>query len=759
MEQKINVFAYAENVPEDINNLQTYVADSIDHIVADAIVATPRYAGFLAAKSGPAQVTLTVGRLYNSGKVYAKDTPTAYDFVAQLPVAAKRIVLISAWGSEVDTGATPRNVLIAAQSTPQNPVYQPQILEIVHARVANLGTSIGAEAPDPAPPVIDATLLPIAKVILTPTGVESVMNYAENEVPTLGDVDDRVGNLETFEAAAAPQLASLASDIARLSNDLKNRSGSELTGRMLGRLAVLEAKNGIPSNAADSSADFFLDPSKTDIANVNSNCKVAEGVRFADDGAASAALQIFNPLNPLAAIAGGVLFPAYDPALRFTTGAQSGATQISAYTYQTQSIVQKMMSRQRIRYGQEFTVCTNSAFWLSGIYDPVTQTFTRNGESFSLSPGFAQLAAIPHQFIRLRQFWTDTYQEPYWDVVTTTSSISGASVYETFPVGQDYWLAAIGLLFTSLDATGSVTVAICECEPTGEGNLSKTIAQITLARSSLAAAPAKTMFTFPKPVYMQAGKRYAVAVITPGNHFIATSSGPSFPQGMFFGVTGGYGIADPTKHIVADFHACKFRQTVTAIDLASLQLSGGITSIDILAAAIAPSSTALTWQVQLSGVWTSLNDVNVANLNAGGALPPLLPFRAVFAGTQDVMPCVDLLTSQVKVARPKTSYTAIWPAIARTPPAASASIRATIRFESFEAAWHTTAAKLLTGGSYVTETNPSSYTDVTTADGALERTYVWNLGAAVSSYKIKTTGTTTTPLKTFHQAWIKDWVL
>ena len=76
MEQKINIFAYAENVPEDINNLQTYVADSIDHIVADAIVATPRYAGFQAAKSGPAQVTLTIGRLYNSGKVYAKDAPT-----------------------------------------------------------------------------------------------------------------------------------------------------------------------------------------------------------------------------------------------------------------------------------------------------------------------------------------------------------------------------------------------------------------------------------------------------------------------------------------------------------------------------------------------------------------------------------------------------------------------------------------------------------------------------------------------------------
>ena len=759
MEQKINVFAYAENVPEDINNMQTYVSDSIDHVVGDTIVDTRKYAGFAAAKSGPAQVTIASGRLYNSGKVYAKDSPTVYDFVSQLPIAAKRIVIISAWGSEVDTGATPRNVLIAAQSTPQNPVYQPQVLEIIHARVANLGSSIGAEAPDPVPPVIDSTLLPIAKIILSPTGVESVENYTANEVPNLSDISDRVGDLETFESEAAPQLASLASDIARLSNDMQNRSGSELTGRMLGRLAVLEAKNGIPSNAADSSADFFLDPGTSDLANANSNCKVAEGVRFADDGAADAALQLFNPLNPLAMVSGGVLFPAYDPVLRFSTGTQTGATQISAYTYQTQTITQKLMSRIRVRYGAEFSVCTNSAFWASGRYDPVTQTFTRNGETFALNTADAQKALINHQWVRLTQFWYDTYTEPYWDVVTTSSSISGAQVAETFPVGQDYWLHSVGLLFTSLDATGSVTVVVCECEATGEPNLTKSIAQTVLARSSLSVAPTKTRFTFAKPVYLQAGKRYAFVVLTPGNHFIATSSGPSFNQGMFFGVTGGYGIADPTKHILMDVYSCKFRQTVSAIDLTGLQLSGGITSIDILAAAIAPSSTNLTFQVQLSGVWTSLNAVNIGNLNAGGSLPPLLPFRAVFTGTPEIMPCIDLSTSNVHVARPKTSFAHYWPNVARTPPASSSSIRATVRYESFNSTYHTATAKLLTGASYATETSPSSYTDVNLGDGVIERTFVWNLGSAVSSYKIKTSGTTTTPLITFHQAWIKDWVL
>jgi hypothetical protein len=48
---------------------------------------------------------------------------------------------------------------------------------------------------------------------------------------------------------------------------------------------------------------------------------------------------------------------------------------------------------------------------------------------------------------------------------------------------------------------------------------------------------------------------------------------------------------------------------------------------------------------------------------------------------------------------------------------------------------------------------------VTTDDGALERTYVWNLGGAVTHYKLETVATTSAALKTFLTAWQKDWVL
>jgi len=409
MENRVNFIAYAEHVPEDVNNRQAYVSAALDHIVVDTLVQGSKFSGFLTAKSGPAQVVVTAGRLYRNGVVYARATPTTFDFTTQLPVVAKKKVLITAWGTEGDTGATPCNVLIAAQSTTQKPVYQPQILEITHSRIVNLGTSVGAEAPDPAAPVIDAALLLLATVVLSPTGVESVAVASENEVGNLEDLSDRVTDIETWEAVAAPMILSLASDIARISNDRKNDQSADLTGRILGRLAVLESRDGIPSNAADSLADFFLDPATSDLGHVASNCKVDEGVRFAYDGVNETALQLFNPLNPQVSVANGVLFPAYETALRISVGPQTGSVSLASYTYQTVEFLKKQMSRTRIRWGNPFFVCTNSAFWFSGRYDPVTHVFARNGETFQIDPAYSQAALIPHVFIRLTQFWTDTY--------------------------------------------------------------------------------------------------------------------------------------------------------------------------------------------------------------------------------------------------------------------------------------------------------------------------------------------------------------
>jgi hypothetical protein len=524
-------------------------------------------------------------------------------------------------------------------------------------------------------------------------------------------------------------------------------------GRVLGRLAILEANSGIPSNAADSSADFFLNPATSDITNPISDCLVSEGVRFAHDGRNQTSIQLFNPIDPNVKVNNGMILPAYSSVIRQTTGTQVGRQLISAYQYQQVDMEERTISRSRIRWGSSFSVCTNSAFWQSGSYDPTTGIFTRGGETFHVEGTWW----INHTFVRLTQFWEDHWTENYWEAVTNTYSIQGASVAESFYVGQDYWLEGISILFTALDNTNPCSLVLVECEDTGEPNVKKAFSHVTLSRTNLTVG--KTKFTFPKPVFMEAGKRYAFQIITNGNHEIATSTGSSFAQGMYFGITGGYPVPDPSRHICAEFYACQFNSNTAHIDLQGLQLVGGIVDIDILLGCVVPASSKMTFQVQSNGKWLALSAVTAGELNASGALPPLLPFRVVLTGTQECMPAIDTTQSWVEVSRPKKAWKHIWPANPRTPPAPSQSIRCMVRYENFDPAHHTAGAQLVDGNNTAAPIAPSSMTDLTPEPGVLERTYVWNTVAPLSSYKIITNSATDTPLIVFHIAWLKEWVI
>jgi hypothetical protein len=439
----------------------------------------------------------------------------------------------------------------------------------------------------------------------------------------------------------------------------------------------------------------------------------------------------------------------------------TGNVQVSAYTYQTNTFIQKTWTRTRTRYGASFVVSSASAFWTSGSYDPISHIFTLNGETYLVqSIDQVYFLWFPwYQSIRIEQFWTDTITEPYLDVETTTSSVNGTKVSETVAVGQDMWLSSIGLIFTQVDTAGGapVTVAIGEVTSAGLPDLSSVLESVTVAASALNVGT-ETRFTFPRPA-LRSGKRYAMTIVTAGNHFVATTDGPNFPGGAFFTDIAGISVPDLTKHLVANFYTCSFANSRTVLDLQPLQLSGGITGVDVLTGAIAPASTTMTFEVQVNGKWVSLDQANTGVLNSGGSLPALLPFHAVLQGTPDIMPAIDTTKSQVEVTRPATSFTHIWPLGGRTLLAPSQHIRVTQHYESFDATFHSATVSLPTGTGFATVTAASSYGDASNADGSIDRTWVFDLGATVSAYKFKTVGTTTSALKVFVMSWLKDWAL
>lgn len=740
-----------DNDPADYNNLQEFVSTSLEHVVGDGISADRKYAGFAAVADGVVTMTAQPGRLYSGGKVYNRAEIFEKDFTVNLPAAAKRIALLVAYAQEVDTDARPREFLINEDTG----ASEPQVVAMERARIAAVNVVFGTENADPVAPIVDAGVLVIAQILLTSAGISSITMNAENALDSVSSVAARTAAVEGFQRRAEPQIGSLASDIAALTNGQKNTVGLDAYGRTLARLAVIEAKAGIPATAVDSSADFFLDAAGSDAAFAGFSAKVEEGIRFPNAAAATAAIAIANPLNPLAKVTGGVMFPAYNRKPRLVVGPIAGEVQISSFSYAAHALVQKTMSRIRIRYGSSRTVCTNSTWWKSGKYDAETRIFRIGVEAWIVDAADYERAVRNHMMIRVTQFWEDRYEDPYWEAVTVPHVVNGSQVAETFLQSNDMWLDAVGLTFTQLDANGSVTLAICETDR-GLPLLDKVISKTTVARENLALGANVIPV---QPVFLTGGLRYAIVVITPGNHWLATVQGSDYPQGTFFSVVdGAFMQGDATRDLMFSLYAAEFTTSRAEIALAPLQLAGGISDIDILAPAIVPGSSQLTFEVQIGAVWHPLQKAVGLVLGAGGVLPALLPFRAVFTGTPDVMPALTLTGSQVIVSRPDVALTHV-SAIRALPGGGSASIRVIARLEQFDAAHHTATCKLRSGAGYATETAPSSFSDVVADDGSIERTWLFNLGGAITSYRIKFGATTDSNLDTFHFGWRKDYAL
>ena len=735
---------------QDFNDVQAFVQTSIDHAVADGISADRKFAGFDAAATSATEVTLEAGRLYVGGVVYARDEPFSRSFTTLLPVATKKNILIVAFGQEIDTASVPREFLI----NEENGASEPRVVATEHARICNLNIASGVEGSDPVDPNIGDNVLAIARVVLSPAGILAVEMIADNKLDSVQSVSDRVDEVELFVAQTGPSLVAITSDIA----GMKANAGGLVTqtqyGRSLARLATLEAKAGIPDNAADSFTDFFLTADNVDLAFAGSNTKIQEGIRFSDQAVATGTLAIANTFDPAAKVVGNVLFPAYTRVLRMAVGPRTGEVQANATTFTTNELVQQTVSRSRIRYGDPFTVCTNAGWWGAQEGQYVPATFSHDGETFQTLG--TEWDGPSHGYTRVQAIWEDSWEETYWSAVTVTHTVPGSQIAETFLNANDMILDAVGLTFTRLANTGDVVLAICETDR-GAPDLSRVISYTTIARADMTTA-GETVVPI-QPTYLHGGRRYAIVIVTAASHWLATTGGDNYPQGTFFTVVdGAYMQGDGARDLVFSLYAAKFSSSRAVINLGPLSLDGGIAAIDILADTIKPASTDLTYEVMVNSVWYPLSRATASVLGLGGSIPPLVPLRAVFTGTPDVHAGVRLNNSVVKVSRPNVTLTAV-SKVRSLPGAGSNQIRVITRYESFDPAHHTASCKLRTGAGFNTLVNPSSYVDVAIEPGTVERTWIFNLGAAVTDYRKQFGATTDSALNTFHHAWTKDYAL
>lgn len=687
----------------DLNAIGQHAGDAIAHLVLDAVSGALKFTGGAVSAKSATEVDVAALRFYNGGKVYASEQTETLNLFQYLPLVAKKCVAVVVWGEVIDTDVQPRDFLVDLTTG----ATEPQAVAMAKLWKANVNLQPGNESVDPQPPVLQTGTLAIALVYLTPGGVERIELQDAARLPTLQGHEQRLFEHEAWRTQAEPRISSIATDLAGLAKKTMSLVGRDTVVELANDVARLKAKVNLPTAYASYESDYYGNTDKTDAAGVGYSAAVRNGLLFPTAGQASVGLALFNPYDAgIKRSAEDLVLPAYTDRARIQTSGYSGDISASQYQVQSQTIREYTATVWDYTYGWNYNYYNgwwNSWYWNYYGYN------------------WGWYGYYGYRVAR---------QETRYELQTVTTSYNGAIIGQTFLVSNAMWLTKVGLQFTQIGASGDVMVAVCETEG-GKPDLLKTLTRVTVARGDLKKYPEETAIPVP-PVLLEAGKRYALVLITQGDHRLATVSGNDYTQGtLFFGTDGDYFTGDLTKDLMFCLYAAQFAQPRVEVVLQSVSLAGGISDINIAAPQIVPDGCELRYEIQVGGKWYPLGDAAMRL----STLPDIVPLRLVLLGTSDLAPAFRLAPNAITGSRAATSL-AHWSKL-RTLAAPSSSITVQVVVAQWDAAHHTLACEIKSGA--------TTYTPATTVvrdepDGQAKRITFTFTPPAISTYAIKLTG-------------------
>ena len=687
----------------DLNAIGQHAGDAIAHLVLDAVSGALKFTGGAVSAKSATEVDVAALRFYNGGKVYASEQTETLNLFQYLPLVAKKCVAVVVWGEVIDTDVQPRDFLVDLTTG----ATEPQAVAMARLCKANVNLQPGNESADPQPPVLQTGTLAIALVYLTPGGVERIELQDASRLPTLQGHEQRLFEHEAWRTQAEPRISSIATDLAGLAKKTMSLVGRDTVVELANDVARLKAKVNLPTAYASYESDYYGNTDKTDAAGVGYSAAIKNGLLFPTAGQASVGLALFNPYDAgIKRSAEDLVLPAYTDRARIQTTGYSGDISASQYQVQSQTIRQYTATVWDYTYGWNYNYYNgwwNSRYWNYYGYN------------------WGWYGYYGYRVAR---------QETRYELQTVTTSYNGAIIGQTFLVSNAMWLTKVGLQFTQIGASGDVMVAVCETEG-GKPDLLKTLTRVTVARGDLKKYPEETAIPVP-PVLLEAGKRYALVLITQGDHRLATVSGNNYTQGtLFFGTDGDYFTGDLTKDLMFTLYAAQFAQPRVEVVLQSVSLAGGISDINIAAPQIVPDGCELRYEIQVGGKWYPLGDAAMRL----STLPDIVPLRLVLLGTSDLAPAFRLAPNAITGSRAATSL-AHWSTL-RTLAAPSASITVQVVVAQWDAANHQLGCEIKSGA--------TTYTPATTVvrdepDGQAKRITFTFTPPAISTYAIKLTG-------------------
>jgi hypothetical protein len=526
-------------------------------------------------------------------------------------------------------------------------------------------------------------------------------------------------------------------------------------------VARLNKLVNVKDTAISATWDYFLDLSGADPLHPQWLARVEEGIRFPAAQERLAILRPLNPAEPKLRKTGSFTLPKYTTVERISVVGNDAELSISQYQHQTVNMVRREVSHSATRYGASYTTCTNRAEFYTGTYNAISQTLNRNGQTFNVDftghdydPGNQHEG--DHLEVRLTETWVDSWTEVYWDAVTVTEGLNGSVISQTFLNANAGWMTHLDLYFTRVAATGDVQALLTEVTASGAPNPARAIAKTHVAASGLKTWPERTRIDV-KPTHLDPGKRYAIMLITPGNHFVALVNNNKFSEGTLFHSTdGAWFQGNINQDLAFAVGFARFDAARVEVDFEPLQLENGIANVKLLTVGAQPQSTRMIFEYERNNIWYPISpEQGDRAATPLYGLPALCRLRAVFVGSSDDMPAIDVALSEVTTWRPRVDFRWVSKLFDLGNGITTGAIELDIRVEAFDpvGAAHRLTAKVLCGSGQLVETPDVTAVEIDPYDpSARIIKFVFNLAAATQIYRIQLEGASNSAVKPFHVA-------
>lgn len=702
---------------KDFTNIQVFASDAIKAVVNDGITDERRFTGFAVTAAGATDLVVEPGRLYHQGTLYGRSSQTELSLFQYLPVATKRVLALVAWGQNAEAATEPRDFLVDLTTG----ATEPQAVPMESRNQVEINLVAGVESADPVAPAVPDNTVIVAFVVLNTTGVEEIQFQTGNQLPNAKDNQRHIRDMQAWRNQVGPQIGAIQTSFTALEQKTEGKADRSALVKMAADVATLKERSGLPDNYSAYGADRFADTDESDTTAPGYDARIDKGVVFPYAGHTEAPLALFNPYDDrVKRSAGGFVLPKYAEEAKVQVTGYNGDASLSQYQVQTHTVEQYT----QYVYGWHYGYYGYSYYW-------------NHYYGYYYHPYYGY-SYYPYYY----------YQYPVtsYRTVTTTTNYNGVIVGQTFLTPAAFWMTSVDLYLTQIGSAGDITVAICECDY-GKPNLRKAVSTTTLARADMVRYPAASRVPVP-PVWLEAGKRYAIMLITEGSHRTAMVGGNSYTQGTwFYGSDGDYFTGDITKNLMFSINGAAFEQPRTEIVLGEVSLAGGITDIGVQTEAIVPDGTSLTYEVQVNGRWMPLEAAGLIT-----ARPDIAPLRAIVVGTRDAAPGFQLGAARLIASRPKTTMQHI--STLRTLPGSTTSGDITLTFlvSGFDQEQHTFTARLIDeNGEQIALADTTTF-DVEHADSqetVTRITCAFALDTPVNKYKVEFTGTRTVSVAPF----------